>query len=251
MKEIFLKALPLSTLFVTQAVAISIMDTPHGHLLSSSNGSDNDEVCVFCHTPHGANVTANGPSPLWNKPTSTLTFQMYGASTGGVAGRTIAGTLTDAQPSDQTLACLGCHDGISAMNSVINAPGSGTVASAAVFGGAILIGQNTPAQMPMAQTKAVGAPNAVDVVNGTVVYGSFGSLNNDHPVSIPYIAGRAGLRNTNTFLTDFFGATTISDLLRDGKVQCVSCHDPHGTGKARMLRTDNSRSALCLGCHDK
>ncbi len=196
-------------------------------------------------------MASNGPSPLCNKPTSSVTFQMYGAATGGVSGQTLAGTMTDAQPSNQSLACLGCHDGISAMNSVVNAPGSGVLGSATLSGGAILIGQSTPAQMPMSQTKAVGAPNPINIVNGNIVYGTSGSLNNDHPVSIPYIANRAGLRSTNTPLSDFFGATTISDLLRDGKVQCVSCHDPHGTGKPRMLRADNSRSALCLGCHDK
>ncbi|MDR9499907.1 MAG: hypothetical protein RI556_12085, partial [Hydrogenovibrio sp.] len=49
------------------------------HNLSSSGDnatSATDQVCVFCHTPHGSDVSA--PAPLWNKelPDST-TFQTY------------------------------------------------------------------------------------------------------------------------------------------------------------------------------
>ena len=40
--------------------------------------------------------------------------------------------------------------------------------------------------------------------------------------------------------------------LPDGKVECISCHDPHGqSGVAHMLVTSNARSALCLSCHRK
>ncbi len=38
--------------------------------------------------------------------------------------------------------------------------------------------------------------------------------------------------------------------LPDGRVQCVSCHDPHGTsGHEDLLRVSNRRSGLCLSCH--
>lgn len=40
--------------------------------------------------------------------------------------------------------------------------------------------------------------------------------------------------------------------LPDGKVECVSCHDPHNTsGEEKMLVTSNAGSALCLTCHKK
>ncbi len=251
MRKIVLRNVGLAVLLSSSLFA-NILDTPHGDIVSSSDGSDNGEICVYCHTPHAANNDEAGPVPLWNKPVSKITFQMYGATTGGVAGETIAGTATDAQPSDQSLACLGCHDGVSAMNSVINAPGSGRMN--AVDG--ILIGQSTPAQMPHDQTKAIGSTNAVGFENGNIVYGEYGSLDNDHPLSIPYIAGRASLKDITTPLVNFFGATRIEQLLREGgdgvlKVQCVSCHDPHGTGNPRLLRTANIGSSLCLGCHDK
>ena len=40
--------------------------------------------------------------------------------------------------------------------------------------------------------------------------------------------------------------------LPGGRVECISCHDPHNAaGEANMLVTSNARSALCLTCHDK
>lgn len=38
--------------------------------------------------------------------------------------------------------------------------------------------------------------------------------------------------------------------LYDGKLQCATCHDPHGAaGHIRLLRL--APSALCTACHDK
>lgn len=39
-------------------------------------------------------------------------------------------------------------------------------------------------------------------------------------------------------------------ILPDGRVQCISCHDPHNTGRHEgMLVTSNRGSRLCLACH--
>jgi predicted CXXCH cytochrome family protein len=38
--------------------------------------------------------------------------------------------------------------------------------------------------------------------------------------------------------------------LPDGRVQCISCHDPHNTGRhPAMLVRSNRGSGLCLSCH--
>lgn len=38
--------------------------------------------------------------------------------------------------------------------------------------------------------------------------------------------------------------------LRDGRIQCITCHDPHNTNRhAGMLNVSNDRSRLCLTCH--
>jgi len=217
----------------------------HSTIATSGAGGDNGEICVYCHTPHGANADFGG-APLWNKPTTSTVFKMYGATDTGVAGTTIAGTTTDIQPTDSSMACLSCHDGVSAMNSVVNAPGSGSPRQ--------YIGSNDNSPTPIR-----GANDPTTAIGGSfssnglypVPTGSH-TLADDHPISIQYFENRASLRAKNFQLTDFFGATTINDLLRNGKVQCVSCHDPHGTGNDLYLRSSNANgSKLCMGCHAK
>jgi predicted CXXCH cytochrome family protein len=68
----------------------------------------------------------------------------------------------------------------------------------------------------------------------------------DHPVGVPYPGFDRGYEP----LTKVVAQGTV--VLPDGKVECVSCHDPHDTsGTERMLVTSNARSALCLTCHRK
>ena len=235
----------------------TIVGSPHD--LSNANVASNDasavdngETCVYCHTPHAANTDFDG-APLWNKGTPAgVTYVMYGATTAGVAGTTIAGTSTAITPANPSLACLSCHDGISAIDSVVNAPGSGmnTVA-----------GSN---DIVTALTTTYGGN--IGGTPGLATAGSEANLANDHPVSIPYNEGVASLRLTSTDLnttgTDtvsWVGASTIADLLRNGNVECGSCHDPHnggltqGTvgGEVNFLRHSNAASNLCVGCHAK
>lgn len=227
---------------VSSAFAGSISGSPHD--LSavaglSSSGLDNGEICVYCHTPHAANSAFSG-APLWNKATPSGTFTMYGS--------TIAGTATDATPASPSLACLSCHDGVSSIDSIVNAPGSGLNAVAGTKN--IVSGLTTTYGGNIG-----GAP-------GTATTGN-PNLSNDHPVSIIYDATKAGLRATTTTLTDitttaWVGATTIANLLRNTRVECGSCHDPHNGGNTQgsatevnFLRHSNQASKLCIGCHNK
>ncbi len=215
------------------------------------------EICVFCHTPHHANSAFKG-APLWNKETTAATFTMYGT--------TIAGTSTDPQPNAPSKACLSCHDGATAINSIVNLPGSGGVAagtmnyvSMTTDGGTTFSGAGTPVTMPANSYANIGT-----------------DLSNDHPISITYNApdtanydnNPGSLKPTNTPLSgtwlvrdsDGVAGPTIGDLLRNGKVECPSCHDPHADNPAggvgqhpEFLRIagGNTDSALCLACHAK
>ena len=228
------------------AFAGSISSPGSPHNLGGKTAGDNGEICVYCHTPHAANVAFAG-APLWNKQTLTSTFTMYGA--------TIAGNSTDASPASPSLACLSCHDGISAVDSILNAPGSGMGALAA------------------------GTANIVDILAtpyggniggtpGVATAGTVGDLSNDHPVSIAYAGtgladSPASLRAPGDTLPvgtggAWIGGTVVGDLLRNGNVECSSCHDPHNGGKIQgtdtevnYLRHTNTNSELCLGCHNK
>ena len=125
----------IGSLAVTLAVAIAgvgaslpataqIANTKH-NLGTTTGGtgvnkfSGTAEICVFCHTPHGADTSA--AVPLWNRtlpaPASFTTYDSLGTSS--LDGKT-------APVGSVSIACLSCHDGVTSMSAVINAPGSGT-----------------------------------------------------------------------------------------------------------------------------
>ena len=37
--------------------------------------------------------------------------------------------------------------------------------------------------------------------------------------------------------------------LREGKMDCISCHSPHGSNNVRMLKTGNTINEACASCH--
>ncbi|RMG05113.1 MAG: hypothetical protein D6726_01950, partial [Nitrospirae bacterium] len=85
-------------------------------MFSGTFTNDDDEVCVYCHTPHAA---LGSQTPLWNKSLNTANgFTMYSSSS--------MDATVPSQPSTISLLCLSCHDGVGAINSVLNAPGPGT-----------------------------------------------------------------------------------------------------------------------------
>jgi hypothetical protein len=88
-------------------------------------------------------------------------------------------------------------------------------------------------------------------------------LTRSHPISFTYDSSLAG-RNPRHSLRDpavemsGLGGTIQSDLLDShGKMQCISCHDVHASGKgATMLRFDwdptlLSDNTFCRTCHSK
>jgi len=70
------------------------------------------EVCVYCHTPHAANSTA--AAPLWNRTVTQRTYELYRQPTS--LGEAVS------QPGPNSLTCLSCHDGVTAIDSIINMP---------------------------------------------------------------------------------------------------------------------------------
>lgn len=93
-------------------------------------------------------------------------------------------------------------------------------------------------------------------------------LSTMHPISFTYdsaLAGKtkiAGELNNPTVALSGFGGTIDQDLLDiKHKLQCVTCHDVHATGKgANMLRWDYNYDSLlgpktdknmCIVCHNK
>ncbi|MBI5453057.1 MAG: hypothetical protein HY956_00345 [Deltaproteobacteria bacterium] len=239
------------------------------------------EICVFCHTPHHTN-TANNLRPMWNRGTSAPTsFTAYGTT---IAGTTIANT----DIGSTSLACLSCHDGVTTFDNLVNAPGKSGITTGGTDRGYTFYDFGTVVSDFMTSSRLNIGLN----------------LSNDHPVSVTYNAGTAaGLRATNTTISaidltselntsattydngnltknlwavkGFVSDTaTIADLLRSGKVECSSCHDPHFNNKSWQeidstysnVTADqeaesnglfirrvggNTGSGVCRTCHEK
>jgi len=74
----------------------------------SMKATSESQVCVFCHTPHGASDLPK--APLWNRSLSTSSYIPYSSS---------SLDATDlGQPEGKSKLCLSCHDGTIAIGSV-------------------------------------------------------------------------------------------------------------------------------------
>lgn len=229
------------------------------------------ELCVFCHTPHAADVSTVG-APLWNKRLNTgQTYQTYTSST--MDARGAQDGLAGGQIGGASLACLSCHDGTQAMDNIINSPG---------FGGYDSTGGGTNG---LAYTWT-GSPRADadgKMTNAATTLAMLGTdLRNDHPIGIQYCGGGPTVASAGTACRDgdfiaptngSIGGQTVfwvdtgtagrqkTDLILynrsftvDGtgpSVECASCHDPHVSTTSTFLRINNTNSAVCLACHNK
>lgn len=186
---------------------------------STLQSTNETEVCIFCHTPHGASA-----SPLWNRNLDSSAYTMYSSPT-------LTATDMPSAPTGISLLCMSCHDGVSAINVVVN---YGTV---------------NPIIMKD-YTKLGDVPSYPPSRNPNLTK----DLSNDHPVSFTYDTTLAnndgGLHDPGTN-----GANITPLKLYSSKLECATCHDPHdeGTliGTEKFLRMSNSSSDMCLKCHNK
>ena len=72
----------------------------------SGSGYGSTQICIFCHTPHNADVTVTN-SPLWNHEVTAATFTLYTTPTMDA---------TTGQPDGASKLCLSCHDGTVAID---------------------------------------------------------------------------------------------------------------------------------------
>ena len=243
----------------TTANAARVSDVTNTlHNLSTSGpgtvkATGEDQICVFCHTPHGANITA--VAPLWNRNLSSETYEMYDSSSMD-ATKPLA-------PSDSSKLCLSCHDGTLAIGAVN-----------------VLNGAETD-QNPLTEDIAMTGTNAGAMPAGSGANTGYTRnigihLTNDHPISITYDSNLAAADGElyDPALVPHIGEQSSGvkpDLpLRSGKLECVSCHDPHvrddSGADIKFLRLNrfqaNSDPAstttfnadndiICLGCHSK
>jgi hypothetical protein len=249
---------------------------PSGSYMDSVR-NDYGEICVYCHTPHGANGSVT--LPLWNRTIKATTYTTYDQL------RTSTLTQTVSQPGPNSVACLTCHDGQTAVDSIINMPGSGGYNSAQIStqNNAFLntwnntrgadatmhVGLSTPECLschnPNGGVPGAGATDFTVFAIGT-------DLRNDHPVGVSFPATNGpgtdfntpgGNRNGTLFFdNDGDGRMDPAEIRlydsgQGAEVECASCHDPHGVKNGggditpSFLRVSNAGSGVCLTCHVK
>lgn len=234
--------------------------------------NDYGEVCVYCHTPHGANTTSGAGMPLWNRTVNpSLTYQLFVDARATTLQ--LAGNQSTSDPGPASLTCLSCHDGVTAVDSVINMPGSGNYQasqretvdpsflagwSAGTFENLGLAGCARECHNPG------GSPfNFYPFVigGGTDADGNYVSpegtttidLRDDHPTGVLYPTATAGARGVDFRPMDVLipGKYAFFDGNGNGRadkyevraydsgqgyeVECASCHDPHGVPDAANI----------------
>lgn len=234
MKRLLVVVLTMTLVAVlTSMASAGIVGSKHDLSMNSVNGiadksTNEGQVCIFCHTPHGA--TSQGP--LWNRDASTATYTPYWS---GSLNATVAvpdatagtGLATGSSPD----LCLSCHDGTVALNALVNQSAN-----------------DTDPVMGTGQEVTDGKLAEDRVANLGI------DLSNDHPVNFEY----------NDALVSADGALVSPDSLNDcvvtgiplfnGKMQCSSCHNVHEPGSGEtypFLRASSKGSQLCLKCHVK
>ncbi|BAL22726.1 hypothetical protein AZKH_0380 [Azoarcus sp. KH32C] len=244
----------------------NIKATKH-NLSSSGTGSvkatSEDQICVFCHTPHAANTTA--PSPLWNRKigggtadgnTYIATYSPYQSNSLDTTDATpdpVTGIKTLPQPGGASKLCLSCHDGTLALGTV-----------------GVLDGKSNPATVAgLTGTMPAGTGVTTGFTRNLGV-----DLRNDHPISFTFdsnLATSDGEFRSPPYTTGgtvvvgkrSSGVKPMLPLDHEGKVQCTSCHDPH-LQASKFLRLNRlqkvvpaggdfiaANDQICLGCHNK
>ncbi|WP_455216640.1 hypothetical protein, partial [Kaarinaea lacus] len=213
------------------------------------------EICVFCHTPHGANLQQG---PLWNRNLSGAAYDTYNS---GSLDATAEGVALN-PPNGISKLCLSCHDGTIAIGAVRVLDGAWVSGTTSIS----VSGTGSGGTMPGGP---IGENSGFTRKIGT-------DLTNDHPISFTYdtnLANNDGeLRNPST--QSHIGNRTPGNSphvpLDNGQVQCNSCHDPHIRDEVdpslsiKFLRLNRfqkvspnnttfneTNDIICLACHDK
>lgn len=237
-------------------------DAPANHSLLT------EEICVFCHTPHGGDNSAS--VPIWNRQlNSPGVYKRYSE----------LGTSTfDAEEvpvGSVSIACLSCHDGTQALDSLINWPGSGTDGDVGIaipgfrMTGADLDGDNSLKEgivqnlgvdlsndHPIGMQYAGGGITAGDLFAPTRDPDFTAAANEPNPQGFTLLSKSAPSGSSiSTLWWIERGVDSMNDSDRDREdiilytrnelnaeqpfVECGSCHDPHNIENPTFLRVAN------------
>lgn len=193
---------------VTSAMAQAVEMAGGAHDMNAYGGTvvTSTEVCIYCHTPHNAVVAV----PLWNRAANTK--DNY-----GIYSNPTTMNATVGQPGPESKMCLGCHDGLTGIDTAVG--GTTTLT------GDALVGADLSNDHPIGLTYDAALATA------------------DGGLEDP-TAALSGVGTGEIDVDMLFGAG-------NDQLECASCHDPHETTIPMFLVKANTQSALCGTCHTK
>jgi predicted CXXCH cytochrome family protein len=268
---------PNSIIYSVHNLSVSSPGTVHANTES--------DVCIFCHTPHGASAT---DGPLWNHQMSVATYTPFTSPT------LTALNVTIGQPNGSSRLCLSCHDGTVALGMVGSRPGG--IAMNNPLPDASSLGINLSSDHPIsfiydsalannARSDSLGdglvdpktLPPDVVLENGQVLqcttchdphnnqYGSFLVMDNSSSelcVTCHSFADWTGSAHAvSSKALPLALASQIASAKRgvQSKVSappatvahaaCASCHVPHAAATKSGLMRFSTPEKNCLGCH--
>ncbi len=192
-------------------------------LTSKHNFAASGTAAIHASTEQQVCVFCHAPHnaspqvPLWNhRQPAVAAYGLYSSTT-------LRSTVTQPGAADSSKLCLSCHDGTVALGDTMN-------------DGLLAFQDGAGVQNPNYMLPPGSASN---LHKGT----GFGD---DHPFAFTPMTGTEVMN------------PPANDRVRldgSGKVQCVTCHDPHvedldPTARKFLVKV-NAASALCLTCHTK
>jgi len=167
----------------------------------------------ICAYCHTPKSGSGQNAALWEQQAAADGFTLYGIRADDVP----ISTPFMPPPRGVSMVCLSCHDGVTAWDALFANPSISTASAR--------------------QAAAL----------------TVGSLATDHPVSIPYPPTHdqgvnvpvRGVAGGLPLFRDFGNGSTSN------RVECASCHNPHGGTMRKFLRTSLRGSGLCYNCHIK
>ncbi len=226
----------------------SVIDSVHNLSASGPGGIHavaEDQVCIFCHTPHNAAPV----QPLWNRAMPVDAYTVYSSN---------ALDAEPGQPTGSSKLCLSCHDGTIALGSVLSRD------QIIVMAGGITT--LPPGHSNLGTDLSDDHPISFPYTAGLVGH----DPNLVHPGALPAdlrLDGNQELQCTtchdahdNTF-GDFLVMSNddamlckschqISTTTVPAHRDCRSCHRTHTAPSGPYLLVGDKITTSCLACHD-
>lgn len=198
-------ALAAGVLLADVASAASIAGSRHDF---SAKGWGSTELCIFCHAPHNANVTAG---TLWNHAVTAATYTLYTSTT-------LNATLAQPAAGAPSKLCLSCHDGTVAIDSfqVGGAMRTGTVFAT----GAVLVGTDLSNDHPIGfvYDAALVTADAAGGSPGLVVPASTSQVS----ANVPLYASKVECSSCHNVHDPVNG--NFLRVSNTGSALCLKCH---------------------------